>query len=274
MIGRGTRVFEPKGKMWFTIIDYRKATRLFKDEEWDGPAEIETEEELEKITKEKETKLLEKAEKRRTEILEGKQEEHKLEESIQIQTYHIEGNKVEIRGESVLIFDQSINGNRLISYQDYTGEQVRRLVNDEQKQLYKIWTEPEKRKHFVDTLQKRGITFAHLREVTQMYKADAFDLLLHFAFNSEAKTRLERADRVRKKAFLEKYPEKARVVLEVILNHYAEEGYQELEGREILDLQKFKKFGGPIEIINNRFGNGEEYDKAMIEITKALYSEN
>jgi hypothetical protein len=40
IIGRGTRVFEPKDKMWFTIIDYRKATRLFKDEEWDGHAEI------------------------------------------------------------------------------------------------------------------------------------------------------------------------------------------------------------------------------------------
>ena len=59
-----------------------------------------------------------------------------------------------------MIFDQSIDGNRLISYQDYTGETVRRLVNDEQTQLYKIWTEPEKRKHFVAELEKHGVTFA------------------------------------------------------------------------------------------------------------------
>ena len=259
--------------MWFTIIDYRKATRLFKDEEWDGPAEIETEEELEKITRDKEERQLKKAEKRRTEILEGKIEQ-KPAEPIKIETYHIGGEKVEIRGESVLIFDQSINGNRLISYQDYTGEQVRRLVNDEQNQLYKIWVEPEKRKHFVNELQKRGITFAHIREITQMYKADSFDLLLHFAFNSKAKTRLERADKVRKKAFLEKYPDKAREVLEVILDHYAEQGYQELEGREILDLDKFKQFGGPVKIINERFHGGEDYDKALFEITKELYLEN
>jgi len=173
-----------------------------------------------------------------------------------------------------LIFDQSIDGNRLISYQDYTGETVRRLVNDEQKELYKIWTEPENRQSFVNKLKERGVSFEHLREVTQMYKADAFDLLLHFAFNADAKTRLERADSVRKKAFLEKYPDKAREVLDVILDHYAESGYQELEGREILDLPKFKIFGGPVEIITKRFKNGDEYDEAMIELTKELYSEN
>ena len=122
---------------------------------------------------------MKKAEQRKLEILEGKIEKEP-EEPVKIETYHIEGEKVEIQGESVLIFDQSIDGNRLISYEDYAGEQVRRLVDDDQKQIYKIWTEPEKRQHFVNELQKRGITFAHIREVTQMYKADSFDLLLHF----------------------------------------------------------------------------------------------
>ena len=151
-----------------------------------------------------------------------------------IETYHVSGNKVEIRGETVYIFDQTINKHRLISYTDYTGETVRRLVNDEESQLYEIWTDPEKRQHFVKELQSRGVTFEHLREITDLYKADAFDLLLHFGFNTETKTRYERVDGVRKKAFLEKYPEKARDVLEVILDHYADQGYQELEGRDIL----------------------------------------
>lgn len=276
IIGRGTRVFEPKEKMWFTILDYRKATRLFKDEEWDGPPLAETEEEFEKFTEEKEKRILEKAEKTRREnaekIIQG--EVKSTIEPVKIETYHIGGQKVEIRGETVLIFDQSINGNRLISYQEYTGEQVRRLVNDNQTELYKIWTQPENRQHFVRELEKRGITFDHLKEVTDMYTADAFDLLLHFAFNAHTKTRLERVNSVRKKAFLEKFPDKAREVLDVILDHYAEQGYQELEGREILDLSKFEKFGGPVEIIQNRFHGGDEYDKAIIEITKEIYSEN
>ena len=99
-------------------------------------------------------------------------------------------------------------------------------------------------------------------------------MLLHFGFNTETKTRYERVDGVRKKAFLEKFPEKAQEVLEVILDHYADQGYQELEGRNILRLSKFERFGGPVEIITNRFGSGEEYDKVIVEITKELYSKN
>jgi len=274
IIGRGTRVFEPKDKMWFTIIDYRNATRLFKDEEWDGPAESITEEEQKQITKEKEKRLLQKAEENRRKTIEEPEFREPEKEPIKIEVYHVKGREIKIIGESVLIFDQSIDGNRLISYQDYTGEQVRRLVNDNQTQLYKIWTEPEKRKHFVEELNKHGITFEHLREITKFDKIDAFDLLLHFAFNSNLKTRFQRVDGVKKKAFLQNYPEKAREILEVILDHYAEVGYQELEGRQILALPKFDRFGGPVKIVNEIFKGGDNYDKILTEITKELYTEN
>ena len=273
IIGRGSRVLESKDKMWFSILDYRKTTRLFEDPDWDGPAVAETEEEQERITEEKDRKIREKANEKRQEKAESGEKEPEKEPE-KIETYHVSGNKVEIRGETVYIFDQTINKHRLISYTDYTGETVRRLVNDEESQLYQIWTDPEKRQHFVKELQGRGVTFEHLREITDLYKADAFDLLLHFGFNADTKTRYERVDGVRKKAFLEKYPEKAREVLEVILDHYADQGYQELEGRDILRLNKFEKFGGPVEIITNRFGSGEEYDKVIVEITKELYSKN
>jgi len=272
IIGRGTRVLESKDKMWFSIVDYRKTSRLFEDPDWDGPPVAETDEEQERITKEKEAiiekKAAEKRQKEQEELINPPPER----DPITIEKYHIEGETVEIRGETVYIFDETIQKERLISYTDYTGETVRRLVNDEESELYKIWTEPEKRQHFVKELQSRGITFDQLKEITDMYKNDAFDLLVHFAFNGEAKTRYERVDSLKKKAFLEKYPEKAREVLEVILQHYADQGYQELEGRDILTLKQFEKFGGPVEIITNRFGSGEEYDKTIIEITKELYS--
>ena len=276
IIGRGTRVLESKDKMWFSIIDYRKTSRLFEDPDWDGPPVAETEEEQERITKEKE-KIIEKkaAEKRQKEAEKASDQiPESPKEPVKIETYHIEGKKVEIRGEMVYIFDETIQKNKLISYTDYTAETVRRLVNDEESQLYQIWTEPEKREHFVKDLQSRGVTFEQLREITDIYKSDAFDLLLHFGFNAETKTRYERVNNLKKKAFLEKYPEKAREVLEVILEHYADQGYQELEGRDILQLNKFEQFGGPVEIITNRFGSGEEYDKTIIEITKELYSNN
>ena len=143
-----------------------------------------------------------------------------------------------------MIFDQTINGNRLISYQDYTGETVRRLTNDEQVELYRIWTNPENRQHFVKELESRGINFENLREITTMFKADAFDLLLHFAFNADAKTRLERISSVRKKAFLEQYPDKAREVLDVILDHYAGKDTRNWKGERFWSCQNSNSLEG------------------------------
>jgi len=272
IIGRGTRVFEPKEKMWFTIIDYRNATRLFKDEEWDGPAEKITEEQQETITLEKEKRLRKEAQEKLIEQLKNPpQPKPTIEREYEV--YHVAGQEVKIMGESVLIFDQSMDRNRLISYQDYTGEQVRRLLNDDEKQLYKIWTEPEKRQHFVKELEKRGITFEHLREITQFSNIDAVDMLLHFAFNSKLKTRLQRVNGVREKHFFEKYPEKAREVLEVILEQYAEQGYQELEPDDpkVLKLDKFQRFGGDYTIINDIFQGAENYRKAITELIQIIY---
>ena len=267
IIGRGTRVFEARDKLWFTIIDYRGVTRLFNDEDWDGPAEGITQEQVETITREKEERLSKKPQKER----DTRPPSPPIDPT---ETFVIDGAEVKITGESVMIFDPALGVHKLITYQDYTGETVRRLVNDYQMQLEQIWINPEKRQHFVNELEKRGITLNHLRQVTQIYKADTFDLLLHFAFNSQLKTRLERVDTVRKKkTFLEKYPQKAREVLDIIMQHYAEYGYQELEGRQILDLDDFKKFGGPVDIINDIFENGDKYDQAISELTKAIYSE-
>lgn len=36
IIGRGTRINEDYGKYWFTIMDFKKATELFADKDFDG----------------------------------------------------------------------------------------------------------------------------------------------------------------------------------------------------------------------------------------------
>jgi type I restriction enzyme R subunit len=39
VIGRGTCIDERYGKLWFTILDFKKATELFADERFDGTPE-------------------------------------------------------------------------------------------------------------------------------------------------------------------------------------------------------------------------------------------
>jgi len=40
IIGRGTRIHEESGKLWFTIMDFKKATELFSDPAFDGEPTI------------------------------------------------------------------------------------------------------------------------------------------------------------------------------------------------------------------------------------------
>src|SRR5690606_7787534 len=40
IVGRGTRIHEDAGKLWFTIMDFKKATELFADPAFDGEPEI------------------------------------------------------------------------------------------------------------------------------------------------------------------------------------------------------------------------------------------
>ncbi|MBF4312323.1 DEAD/DEAH box helicase, partial [Vibrio anguillarum] len=58
IIGRGTRIDDRYGKLWFTILDFKKATELFADERFDGvpervketkPEDFETDEGLDEI---------------------------------------------------------------------------------------------------------------------------------------------------------------------------------------------------------------------------------
>ena len=40
IVGRGTRIHEDAGKLWFTIMDFKKATELFADPDFDGEPEV------------------------------------------------------------------------------------------------------------------------------------------------------------------------------------------------------------------------------------------
>lgn len=255
IIGRGTRVLEPHNKMWFKIVDYRDATRLFRDPNWDGdPYREVVEEPISEDWEPKAPKPKLDGGRTRTPILK----------------YHVDGYDVEIEGMSVRVFDQSSGRPRLITYTDYTGEKVRRLTNSPS-ELVDIWIDITKRQEFIQALQNMGITFEQLKEVTDIHTVDLLDMLLQYAFDAKHRTRRQRVSRVLQKPFLAQFPDAAKAILEVMLDHYAEHGYQELEGRKIIGLQKFEKFGSPAEIIDV-FGGGAEFDKALQELIEELYS--
>ncbi len=249
IIGRGTRLSEKFGKFWFTILDYRGVTKLFDDPSWDG----------EPIPQKPRPKK------------EGKRPKgHK------VQHPRTTGQEVFVESRIVRVINVSTGQIKIIRFEDYTGENVRLIAGDLVNDLQNIWVDLKNRSHFKAELEKAGITLNHVRQILDHYDCDVFDLLLHVTYNKIMKTRRQRADHAKKQKFFLEKPENAQKVINVILNHYAEKGYKELEldkSRILLELPKFKEFGGLEGILQEIFENPEKFDEMVNELIHAIYED-
>ncbi|MCH7647552.1 MAG: DEAD/DEAH box helicase family protein, partial [Thaumarchaeota archaeon] len=249
IIGRGTRLSEKFKKFWFTILDYRGVTALFDDPSWDGEPIPQ---------KPRPTK-------------QGKRPKgHK------VQHPRTAGQEVFVENRIVRILNVATGKITVIKFEDYTGENVRLIAGDLVTDLQNIWVDLKNRRHFEAELEKAGITMNHVRQILEHYNCDVFDLLLHVAYNKIMKTRRQRVDNAKKQKFYLEKPENAQKVIDVILDHYAEKGYKELEldkSRELLELDKFKEFGGLEGILQGIFENPDKFDEMISDLIHAIYED-
>ena len=84
-------------------------------------------------------------------------------------------------------------------------------------------------------------------------------------------TRKERANNVKKRNYFSKYGEQARNVLEALLDKYADEGIENIESMEVLQVKPLSDFGSTIEIVNGIFGSRKKYLQAIKDLENQLY---
>jgi type I restriction enzyme R subunit len=293
IIGRGTRLFTDKDKLWFSILDYTGATRLFADPEFDGDPELLSEEEIngqgEVVKKEVfETKPTPEEQEAIEEYERGKQPllmRDKGEEEYQAsRKYYVDDIPTSIVHE--VEYQLSTDGKRLelTKLTDFTKVVVRKLFNDAY-QLRKNWLDSKKRWELVEELMGKGVSMELLMETTNNSDADPLDLLVHIAFNGPIKSRRERVKslRMHKKSFLEKYNGEARKIIEILLEKYAEHGIDELSpiAKEenqappvirILNVEPLNQYGAPVEIIKY-FGGRDQYLQTVEQMQRYLYLE-
>jgi len=131
------------------------------------------------------------------------------------------------------------------------------------------WNKAEKKQAIIEELVTQGVFFDDLAEqVGRDY--DPFDLVCHVAFDQSPLTRKERAERVRKRNVFGKYGDKARAVLDALLQKYADSGIASVESMDILKVEPLTTFGTPMEIIK-LFGGRESYLAAIRELETAIY---
>ena len=215
IIGRGTRVRDDYGKLFFSIIDYTgSATRLFADPDFDGDPEAIIEPEIGVIKEEQEG--VEPPETTPPPPSPPPESTRKL---------YFDGGCVEIAAHLVYELDPDGKQLRMMTFTDYTGEKVRTLWRNAAS-LQAGWADPEKRREILRKLEERGIDFKSVAVQANQPEADPLDLLCHLAFNSPLHTRRERAQRLRanKRDFFESFCTVAQEILEELLNKYMENG--------------------------------------------------
>ncbi len=270
IIGRGTRVRDDYGKLYFNIPDYiGSATRLFADPEFDGEPAFVTEQEMTETgeTTEITTEQATVAE------TEGEKEPTISDDSEgQRRKFYFDGGQVEIAAHLVYELDPDGRQLRVVRFSEYAAEKVRTIYSSAA-DLRRQWADPALRAEIIGKLEERGIDFDQLRSTSNQPEADPFDLLCHLAFNGPLRTRRERADRVKKeeKLFFERYAPEARSILDDLLEKYAEHGTAQFVIPDVLKVQPISDRGNVIEIAR-LFGGPEKLREAVNELQALLYA--
>ena len=255
IVGRGTRIHEEAGKLWFSIVDFKKATELFADPDFDGePFVIYNPGSGHSIATDEDNVVVEPTQ----------DEDHPADGA---KRYVVSGVKVYVIAERVQYLDQ--NG-RLIteSLAAYTRHKVRAQYTTVDAFLRR-WSEAERKAAVIDELREQGVLFEALREQVGP-DMDAFDLICHVVYGRPPRTRRERAENVKKRDVFTRYGAQARAVLDALLDKYADEGLAAVEDPGVLRVQPLSGLGTPLELIRH-FGGKDGYIAAVQMLEAALY---
>ena len=230
IIGRGTRLRPDYGKYFFTIIDFKKATELFADPNWDGPAisikEIDNKGKITEVPPEPGTGNDDDIDT----VIVGPIDPPIIDPKPTTR-FVVSGVQFKIIAERVQYYDKD---GKLIteSLKDFT----RKAVGQEFKsldQFRKRWNETERKHVILEELLEKGVILEAL-ESSIGREMDPFDLICHIAFDQPPLTRRERADGVKKRNAFSMYEEKAREVLGILLDKYADQGLETIEKIDVL----------------------------------------
>jgi type I restriction enzyme R subunit len=277
IIGRGTRVRDDYGKLFFNIIDYTgSATRLFADPDFDGDPVLITEEEMDATGETVgEPTIVE------------EQEPVQLEDEAELppgpglvfdddqgppRKFYVDGGVVEIAAH--VVWDLDADGRRLQAkkFTEYTAESVRSMYPSAA-ELRAKWSAPDERATIITALEDRGISFEELAEAAKQPDADPFDLLCHVAYSAPIRSRRERAEAARNdgQAFFSRFTNGAREVLNELLDKYVEFGTAQFQIPDILKVPPLTQHGNVIEIAE-LFGGPERLRAAVGELQQLLYA--
>ncbi|TDO99580.1 EcoAI/FtnUII family type I restriction enzme subunit R [Marinomonas balearica] len=300
IIGRGTRIEERYGKLWFTILDFKKATELFADERFDGepeqvkttqPEDFETEEGLDNIIDGTDNidsadpfaeanidpnTIQEPEAPYDTNNVNGTSNQSGMNADMngdwndeeKVRKFYVKGVAVKTLAERIQYYDTD---GKLVteSFKDYTRKTMAKQFSSLD-DFIKKWQSADRKQVILDEMAEQGIIWQALEEEVGQ-GLDPFDMICHVVYDMPPLTRKERAQNVKKRNYFTKYSETAQQVLNNLLDKYADAGVQEIESMQVLKVQPFNEIGSLSEIIKKGFGGKPQYNQAINELEAEIY---
>jgi len=285
IIGRGTRLREDYQKLYFTIMDFKGATRLFADPDFDGePVVIYEPKPDEPVVPPEDTNPPGVGEPEPPPYDPGATGgditggdtggggggEGRIK-------YVIDDVNVRVAVERSQYLDAD---GKLITedYRVLLKDDIKKALQAEfgtMTDFLRRWNDAERKQAVLEELAEHGVPLEILQQaVANGSELDVFDLVAHVAFDQKPLTRRERANNVKKRDVFGKYGEQARAVLEALLDKFADHGVQDIEDAKVLELPPFDQFGSKTQIRRGIFGSVEQYTQAVHELEQALYEQN
>ena len=252
IIGRGTRIREDDGKMYFTVMDFRGNTKQFADPAWDGPVQVSPGfKPSEKPSKPEEGG-----------------EGPIVKTDIPIVDSH--GCPVQIIGEVVKIYD--FKTGKLLKTENISNY-IRHTILEmypKKEEFQKHYFSHGARNIFEKDLEERGIDLIKYKIDTDDEEIDDYDLINQLAYDTPAKSRHERVVQAKFSDFYKNLPEFQAIIINLLLEQYIEYGISELENPSTLKLDKFTKYGSPSRIAE-QFGGTDAYNQTIKQLITELY---
>jgi type I restriction enzyme R subunit len=256
IVGRGTRIHEDAGKLWFTIMDFKRATEKFADPDFDGePVIIFAPDGGGSPVPPDEPGP------------DGGGDEPG-DPTEPTKKYVVSGVTVSVVAERVQFYgkDGKLITESLKAYTRDTIKEQYATLND----FLQRWSSADRKAAVIDELREQGLLLEELHEQVGR-DHDAFDLICHVVYGQPPKTRRERAENVRKRDVFTKYGEQARRVLDALLDKYADEGLPSVEDLGVLRVRPLSELGTAYELVES-FGGKDAYIEAVRALESELYS--
>ena len=272
IIGRGTRIREKEGKTHFVVMDFRNVTRLFADPDWDGPIEVDPDYPPKPCPvcgkypcicpKTTTSSVCPVCGKDPCECPTPPPQPKSIVDK--------NGCEVKVINKVVSVYDTNGKLLRTESITDYTKKSIIDTYATIETFTSK-WNALKRKSEITEMLKEVGIDLTTLKHDRNMDDVDDFDFICYIAYGKKTLTRRERAEQVKKRDVFSKYGERARLVLEALLDKYMNEGISELENLAVLKNDPFRKLGSPASIAK-LFGGKEGYLKAVNNLVQLIYN--